>query len=119
MILVDDAALFPAECIVDKTATGPFVDTQIETRAGERIYICVERVRELAKLIGYEDASVIEELTAAKESAEERLAELEVEDEALRQSVRRTLDAGAVEVRDGELRTHKLRPLRGQKAVKV
>ena len=119
MEIRQDAPIFPSKCAVSGRSTGPFIDTGIEGDVG-RVYVRTEKIIELAEFLGMVKASdynALEEALKDREAEIERLESVEWELIALRESVRRTLDAGAVV--DRETKGHRLRPKPGQKAVKV
>jgi hypothetical protein len=125
MQLVEQALIFPGECALIASATGPFIDTHKVDALEKRIYVSIEALNELDRIALDAGAGQTSELIVAlhrtiDEQAAElvRLTAVEAELAALKASVRRTLEAGAggVQSKDG---TTRLRPVPGQKAVRV
>lgn len=122
--VVDSAAHFPGTCVITRSGSGPFIDTQRENLLGERQYVSVQLVQDMGALLGMASAAEVAGLNRRIAELEEELhaaAEIEQELEDLRDSVRYTLAAGAVEVdsESGVVTKRKLRPMRGRPAVSV
>lgn len=91
---------------------------------GERQYVSVQIVRDMASMIGClqpEEAAQLKAELAAREAEIAQLREAQDELERLRNAVSRTLSAGAVvaEKKLGVVTKHKLRPKPGEKGVEV
>lgn len=120
MHLVDHAELFPGCCILTGTGDGPFLDLLGQNEIGERRYVSVAFVQDMAAAIGMlspQAAGAYEEQLDATQRELDKLQGVQQELHELKRSVRRTLNAGAVQVRENVVETHKLRPLPGEKAV--
>jgi hypothetical protein len=122
MQIVDSAILHPGVCAATGSAKGPFLDTQREDDYGNRIYLRVDWLREAGVFVGLGDPDRIREQGRRIAELTERVEELAEAEELLhdlRRSVRKTLLAGAVEVKDGNRELVKLRPVPGQPAVSL
>jgi hypothetical protein len=113
MEVVAQATLHPGTCVITKSGTGPFVDTHRENLMGERCYLSVEFVRELAATIGCRMPEEQRAIDIGTVRLQQRVAELEAverELDALRAAVRTTLAQGALRVeRHGETVGYELR----------
>ncbi len=122
MQIVDAAILHPGVCAATGTAKGPFLDVQRDDDTGNRIYLSVEWLREAGVFVGLGDPDRIREQSRRIAELTGRIEDLEgAEDDLheLRRSVRKTLLAGAVEVKNGSREFVKLRPVPGQPAVSL
>lgn len=114
----------PGQCAVIPSGHGPFVDTERVDGMGRRIYLSVEALNEAQTAL---DAAGAGRACKERAALEKRVGELEaangeleakaLELEKLRDSVRSTLEVGAV--RDGRSGKQKLRAAPGQKRVEV
>lgn len=121
MQLVEQATIFPAECALIPSATGPFIDTHRVDAEGRRVYISLEAVNELHRVAaeaGRGLPGLQAELVRAQYAEIEQLQAQVGELARLREAVGYTLEAGrgAVQKKDG---TQQLRSKPGQKAITV
>lgn len=116
--IVEDAPLFPGACVISGAQEGPFFDLQTEDDFGQRRYVRVQTIVELAEQVGCLGPVAADALAEQLEAAEARLAELEGvlgELHELRRAVRRTLRAGAVVDRQAGEESYRLRGEPGQR----
>lgn len=123
MEIVSTPAHFPGSCLLTGTHQGPFIDLLGTTRSGERQYIAVALVREMAAKIGFVDRGDLDvalnevaRLRAELDGAEKMVEAATADLAALQASVRQTLAAGAVRRADDSF---KLRAVPGQRAVDI
>lgn len=122
MEIVDYCVLSPGECIATKSAEGPLIDTQFETRYGERIYLRCSYVEEMGQKLGMatkREVEAMQETCGRVDELEAEKAELEDELSRLKNAVRVTLYQGAVVERVNGEDSFKLRPKKGEKTVAI